>query len=726
MIMRDLKNFFKHIFLKSTSLLTSLLLKICIIIILFVVKLFLMVPVILEILKQFLLLFIKALYFAILKMIPLTIFFIVQSLFDAVGFFIFIIIKILQKIILYQQYFLNFLNKIYSAIKWQSFLSFNIIYDVRLRNIIIKDIKIYYKHCKNSFKLKYTIFITKSITKINQKSKKQANKILSITQLLFARILNKFLSFLKTFYYFIINIFSLLFFIIGSFYKFLITLLKITTYKKFISNLNYVLRLVVLEVLIDVNYIYKILIKLPFNFYRSITNVVISLRFFLNKVVTWFKTFYLKSAFLCAILIISIVNITLLYKGKYPIIVNNNYYTKILSITNTIPALVAFIDKIRNKSLIEYKQITLNIKDYKELNTILLKHNMDNNSANQVIRAINIATNYQKLPSDSKVKAVFISSNKKEVDLTLSKLEIPLNNTWDLVIKPSEDKSSFTAYKEKKKITKYLIKQQFVINDNNYYISADNSKVPERILDILNNILSWHIDFQREISTGNSIELLYECLYNQNELIKCDNLIYASAKLNNKVLNFYYFKGHYYLEDGKSASTFLLRTPIQGYRISSKFGKRVHPILGYTAFHKGVDFAVPTGTPIPVAGNGVIKRIAVSNSFGNIVEVQHNQYLSTLYAHMNAFAKNIHVGQKVSQRDIIGYVGSTGWATGPHLHYEIHFNNNPVNPMDVKIPSSVYLQNEDLSTFNNFKKEIYNFLLQLPNNQKTSVAFNNF
>lgn len=724
--MCSFKNFVKHIFFKSISLLATLFLKILLLVVNSAVKLYFMISILLELLQHCLLLFIKAIYLSIFKIIPISIFFIFQTLLDGFGFIIFVLIKILQKIVSYQQIFLNYLNKIYKAIKWQSLLSVNILHDMQIRNIIIKDIKNYYKYCKSLFKQKYTKIVKKNITKINKQSKNQAKKVVYIFNLFFKKIFNKLLLLLKTFCLFTFNIFLLLFFISESFYKFLLTLLKLTTYKKFASNLNYIINLVLREVLYDLKQIYKTIIKLPFKCYNSISNIFASLSFFINKLAIWSKTHYLKSSFLFIILIVSVINIGLLCKGKYSIVVNSPYYKTILSTTNTFSALLAFTDKIRNKSLIEYKPITLNINDYKELNLLLRKNNINDKSATQIIKAINIANNYQKLPSDSKVRAVFISSNKKEVDLSLSKLEIPLNNTWDLIVKPSEDHSSFTAYKERKKVTKYLIKQHFVISNNNYYISANSSKIPEKIINALTNILSWHIDLQREISNGNSIELLYECIYNRNELISCDNLIYASAKLSDKILKFYHFNNNYYLEDGRSASTFLLRTPVQGYRISSKFGERVHPILGYTAFHKGVDFAVPAGTPIPAAGNGVIKRIAVSTSFGNIIEVQHNQYLSTLYAHMNAFAKNIRVGQTVSQRDIIGYVGSTGWATGPHLHYEIHFNNKPVNPMDVKIPSSVYLQNEDLSKFTNFKKEIFNVLLQLPNNQKTSIAFNNF
>src|SRR5690606_17656975 len=135
------------------------------------------------------------------------------------------------------------------------------------------------------------------------------------------------------------------------------------------------------------------------------------------------------------------------------------------------------------------------------------------------------------------------------------------------------------------------------------------------------------IDFQREINPGNSVEVLYQCLYNKNQLIKCNNLIYASIKLKNKTLTFYNYGGKYYLDNGRSAATALLRTPIDGYRISSPFGRRVDPILGYSAFHKGVDFAAPTGTPIPSAGNGIITRIVNSNSYGKYVEVKHNAYL---------------------------------------------------------------------------------------------------
>lgn len=226
------------------------------------------------------------------------------------------------------------------------------------------------------------------------------------------------------------------------------------------------------------------------------------------------------------------------------------------------------------------------------------------------------------------------------------------------------------------------------------YLSAKAVGAPDQIIADLADAFSYDVDFQREIFGGDEFEALFEARYDdQGQLVSTGEIIFARLKWRgrSKEKGYYRFTSSaddnwdFYDAAGQSAKRLLMKTPIDGARLSSGFGTRKHPILGYARAHKGVDFAAPRGTPIKAAGDGVVERADRYGSFGNYVRIRHANGYKTAYAHLNGFARGTRAGKRVRQGDIIGYVGTTGRSTGPHLHYEVHLNNQAVNPQKLKI-----------------------------------------
>ena len=236
-------------------------------------------------------------------------------------------------------------------------------------------------------------------------------------------------------------------------------------------------------------------------------------------------------------------------------------------------------------------------------------------------------------------------------------------------------------------------------------LAADEAGMPAAILVTAIRALSFDVDFQREIRKGDTYEFLYETFEDEDGLLaRSGNVLYAAMTLSGELKELYYFEdqdgdGDYYTVKGESVRKALLRTPVDGARLSSGFGMRKHPVLGYNKMHRGTDFAAPRGTPIYAAGKGQIEMAGRNGGYGNYVRIRHNSTYKTAYAHMHRFAKGISRGKKVKQGQVIGYVGSTGRSTGPHLHYEVLLNGKQVNPLSIKLPSGEKLTGEKLERF---------------------------
>lgn len=221
------------------------------------------------------------------------------------------------------------------------------------------------------------------------------------------------------------------------------------------------------------------------------------------------------------------------------------------------------------------------------------------------------------------------------------------------------------------------------------YESGIRAGIPASTMADLVKALSYSVDFQRDIKAGDKLRVLYEVLQNpEGMLVRTGQILFAEVQLQGRTVPVYRYRFsdgrvEYYDRSGSSVRKSLLRTPVNAARMSSGFGMRRHPILGYNRMHKGVDFAAPTGTPIYASGDGVIVERGVKNGYGNYIRIRHNGTIQTAYAHMSRFASGVQRGSRVRQGQVIGYVGSTGRSTGPHLHYEVLVNNAPVNPARV-------------------------------------------
>ena len=254
--------------------------------------------------------------------------------------------------------------------------------------------------------------------------------------------------------------------------------------------------------------------------------------------------------------------------------------------------------------------------------------------------------------------------------------------------------------------------KEFLISESLYSDGLKND-LPQEILIKLIKLFSFDLDFQRDIKKDTLVSVSYEFNeININNKIEYKDIKYALISINGKELEYFKYVTNdgftdYFNREGKNVKKSILKTPLDGARISSNFGMRKHPISGFNKMHKGVDFAAPKGTPIYAGGNGVIEFIGRNGGYGNYIRIRHNNEYKTAYAHLASFKKGISRGVRVNQGDVIGYVGSTGNSTGPHLHYEILFQNKQINPMKLKLPSGKILAGDELINFKKEYKKIY-------------------
>ena len=237
------------------------------------------------------------------------------------------------------------------------------------------------------------------------------------------------------------------------------------------------------------------------------------------------------------------------------------------------------------------------------------------------------------------------------------------------------------------------------------YNSALNLSIKPNVIIEFARLYGFQVDFQRDIWKDDSFQIIYEEYINEeNKVVDTGEIIFANLNLQNQDLQLYKYeydknKIDYFDENGKSIRKTLMKTPINGARLSSSYGKRKHPILGYTKMHTGTDFAAPMGTPIMASGDGKVTKAGWCGGGGNCVKIKHNSTYQTVYAHMSKFGRGIKRGVRVKQGQIIGYVGSTGLSTGPHLHYEVIENGKKINSQKLKLPSGKILKGTERRNF---------------------------
>ena len=321
---------------------------------------------------------------------------------------------------------------------------------------------------------------------------------------------------------------------------------------------------------------------------------------------------------------------------------------------------------------------------------------------NEDIKIISFKLKQKKLSSIySGRKLSLILKKLDEKKNTVVNLIYPINNTLSIEVRKIQD--DFIVIERILKLNKKEIVVKNIIK-NNLYSSAIEKKIEPNIIVEFARVFGFEVDFQRDIRKGDWFEIYYEKFEDDNGRVRdTGKIIYASMFVNGEELNLYNFKYNnheeYYDIKGKSITKSLMKTPINGARLSSSFGMRKHPILGYNKMHRGTDFAAPSGTPIMASGSGTVTRARWCGGGGNCVKIKHNSTYETIYAHMKSFAKGVKEGRKVKQGQIIGYVGSTGLSTGPHLHYEVIVNGKKVNSQRLKLPSGKILKGKEREEF---------------------------
>jgi murein DD-endopeptidase MepM/ murein hydrolase activator NlpD len=331
-----------------------------------------------------------------------------------------------------------------------------------------------------------------------------------------------------------------------------------------------------------------------------------------------------------------------------------------------------------NKILVEYQIPESEIKK--------IKNSLDKENINNLKTGQNIEFIIDKLGETKIVNFIF-----------------PISRTEKIKLSRNLDSDIFKKKKVITNLNKRIIFKEGEIY-NSLYKTATDLKIKANVIIDFARIYGFQVDFQRDIRKNDSFQIMYEIFEDdKGKIFETGNIIYANLKLRGQHNPLYYFKkkkyeGHYD-NNGRSIQKALMKTPINGARLSSKFGMRKHPIDGFNKMHRGTDFAAPTGTPIMASGDGVIVRARWCGGGGNCIKIKHNSVYSTVYAHMSKFAKGIKNGVRVKQGRIIGYVGSTGKSTGPHLHYEVIENGKKINSQTLKLPSGRILKGENRKLF---------------------------
>ena len=367
-------------------------------------------------------------------------------------------------------------------------------------------------------------------------------------------------------------------------------------------------------------------------------------------------------------------------------------------------------NKTSNHHEKQLKKILLKVEKGQTFSQILNSFNIANNRKFEIINAINSIFNLRGLKINQKI--FFFINDNEIVKQIIIELDFKTNLVVDLRSKINIEIIELKTYTD-------IESKEFNIKNSLYSDGIDN-KIPNVILIKLIQLFSFDLDFQRDIRENTQVSISYQKISIDNKTnYELGDIEYAKISIKNNNLEYFKFLTDdgfidYFNREGKNVKKSILKTPLDGAKLSSNFGMRKHPISGFNKMHKGIDFAAPKGTPIYAGGNGVVEVAGVNGGYGKYIRIRHNNEYKTAYAHLNSFKKGIKKGVRVNQGEIIGYVGSTGKSTGPHLHYEIIYQNKQINPLTLKLPSGKILKGDELNKFKkNYKMILANHLNNL-------------
>ena len=349
-----------------------------------------------------------------------------------------------------------------------------------------------------------------------------------------------------------------------------------------------------------------------------------------------------------------------------------------------------------------FKVVNHKVSNGETFDNILGLYSIREKEIKEIKKQLSNKINLNKLNTDHKIKFTLDQSNNLIKDFTFQ-----ISNKEKIYLKRDTNNNQFN-----KKILVTKLKKNIIYKENlimqSLYKSASDQRIPANVIIEFARIYGFQVDFQRDIRKRDSFQILFEIFKDDNgKIIETGEILFANLKLSGVNNSLYFFNedgssGHYD-KNGKSVKKALMKTPINGARLSSPFGMRKHPIDGFNKMHRGTDFAAPMGTPIMASGDGVIKKAGWCGGGGNCVVIKHNSTYQTVYAHMSKFARGIRNGVRVKQAQIIGYVGSTGKSTGPHLHYEVIANGKKINSQKLKLPSGKILKGNERKKFETVK-----------------------
>ena len=410
-----------------------------------------------------------------------------------------------------------------------------------------------------------------------------------------------------------------------------------------------------------------------------------------NKIIKLIKR-NLEIIFLFLLLLITITSTTFYNNNKtlinknYEDVINNIYFQK-------------SVNQIFDNLTPRYKSIDHKISGGETFNKILSSYSISSEEILEIKKNLNSDYDLNNLKTNLDIKFTIDQSNNRKIISFL----FPISRTKKIQLTRSLDTDLFKKKTIITNLNKKIIFKEGKITQSLYKTAIDLNVQPNIIIEFA-RIYGFQVDFQRDIRKNDNFQIMYEVFEDDNgKVFETGNIIFANLKLSGTNNSLYYFdkkgsEGHYD-ENGKSVEKALMKTPINGARLSSAFGMRKHPIDGYNKMHRGTDFAAPMGTPIMASGNGIITRARWCGGGGNCIKIKHNSTYQTIYAHMKSFARGIKEKVRVKQGQIIGYVGSTGNSTGPHLHYEVIKNGKKINSQRLKLPSGKILKGKQRNEF---------------------------
>ena len=357
------------------------------------------------------------------------------------------------------------------------------------------------------------------------------------------------------------------------------------------------------------------------------------------------------------------------------------------------------------------------------LSKLLLEQGLSHNDVNAVAKVLKADADISTLRAD-RDKLEFVRAHD---DAPVSKIVV-VPSPWRQVELTCNDAGGWDCKTvDIERDTRAVYKSGEILDGDSFYLAGQRAGIPAGILADVYDLLAFEMDFERDVRAGQKFSVLYEENFSEGQKIDNGRVLAVSFEALRGNVQMYRFRKSdgttgYYDAEGNGAIKSLKRTPINNAKITSNFSRnRKHPVLGYTRAHKGVDFRASTGTPIPAAGAGRVVARSYNRGHGNFVKIRHNGSYETLYAHMSKFAKGVNVGTTVRQGQTIGYVGSTGYSTGPHLHYEIIKDGVHVNPMTVKLPAISNLGKEDKKKFIEYRKILDDGIKQLEKNSSMYI-----